>query len=67
MVGLEDMKKAVLDAGYQFLGLAGEEAVADREREPWRRIGEKKRASSSAFPSALSHGHNVPAVHEIVP
>jgi Cu+-exporting ATPase len=32
MVGLEDMKKAVLDTGYQFLGLAGDEAGADRER-----------------------------------
>ncbi len=32
MVGLEDMKKAVLDTGYQFLGLAGEEAAADREK-----------------------------------
>ncbi len=29
MVGLEDMRKAVLDTGYQFLGLAGDEAAAD--------------------------------------
>jgi Cu+-exporting ATPase len=33
MVGLEDMRKAVLDTGYQFLGLAGDEAGADKERE----------------------------------
>ncbi len=33
MVGLEDMKKAIEDTGYLFLGVAGEEAVADRERE----------------------------------
>ena len=32
MVGLEEMKKAVLDMGYQFLGLASDEAAADRER-----------------------------------
>jgi Cu+-exporting ATPase len=32
MVGLEDMKKAVLEAGYQYLGVAGEEAGSDRER-----------------------------------
>ena len=32
LVGLTEMKKAVTDAGYQFLGLAGEEDSADRER-----------------------------------
>jgi len=32
MVGLADMKKAVLDTGYQFLGLAGDEAASDKER-----------------------------------
>ncbi|HOV52839.1 MAG TPA: heavy metal-associated domain-containing protein, partial [Methanothrix sp.] len=32
MVGLEDLKVAVADIGYQFLGLAGEEASADQEK-----------------------------------
>jgi Cu+-exporting ATPase len=69
MVGLEDMKKAVLDAGYQFLGLAGEEAVADREREALEKdLAEKKRRiivgfSVSLFLMAIMY---LP-VHEIVP
>ncbi len=32
LVGMAEMKKAVADAGYQFLGLSGEEASADKER-----------------------------------
>ena len=32
MVGLEDLKKAVADTGYQFLGVAGEEASSELER-----------------------------------
>ena len=69
MVGLEDMKKAVLDAGYQFLGLAGEEAVADREREALEKdLADKKRRiivgfSVSLFLMAIMY---LP-VHEIVP
>ncbi|HIG98997.1 MAG TPA: copper-translocating P-type ATPase [Thermoplasmata archaeon] len=33
MVGLADMKKAVEDAGYQYLGVEGEENLANKVRE----------------------------------
>ena len=69
MVGLEDMKKAVLDTGYQFLGLAGEEALADREKEALQKdLKDKKRRiiigfATSFFLMALMY---LP-VHKIVP
>lgn len=44
LVGLAEMKKAVIDAGYQFLGLAGEEGAADREKEAREKdLAEKKK------------------------
>lgn len=69
MVGLEDMKRAVLDTGYQFLGLEGEEALADREKEALiKDLAEKKRRiiigfAASLFLMALMY---LP-VHKIVP
>ncbi len=69
MVGLEDMKKAVLDTGYQFLGLAGEEALADREKEALLKdLKDKKRRiiigfATSFFLMALMY---LP-VHKVVP
>ena len=54
MVGLADMKKAVLDTGYQFLGLAGDEAGADREREARELdLRDKKRRIIIGFATSL--------------
>jgi Cu+-exporting ATPase len=54
MVGLEDMKKAVLDTGYQFLGLAGDEAGVDREREARELdLRDKKRRIIIGFATSL--------------
>ena len=69
MVGLEEMKKAIVDTGYEFLGLEGEEALADREKEAFLRDqADKKRRiiigfATSLFLMALMY---LP-VHEIVP
>jgi Cu+-exporting ATPase len=44
LAGLAEMKKAVIDAGYQFLGLAGDEGAADREKEAREQdLAEKKK------------------------
>ncbi len=54
MVGLEDMRKAVLDTGYQFLGLAGDEAAADKEREARELdLRDKKRRIIIGFATSL--------------
>ncbi len=54
MVGLEEMKKAVLDTGYQFLGLASDEAAADREREARELdLRDKKRRIIIGFATSL--------------
>jgi len=54
MVGLEDMKKAVLDTGYQFLGLEGEEALADREKEALEKdLADKKKRIIIGFATSL--------------
>ena len=69
MVSLEDMKKAVLETGYQFLGIAGDEAAADREREARELdLRDKKRRiiigfSTSLFLMAVMY---LP-VHQIIP
>lgn len=69
MVGLEEMKKAIVDTGYEFLGLEGEEALADREKEAFLRDqADKKRRiiigfAASIFLMVLMY---LP-VHEIVP
>ena len=54
MVSIEDMKFAVTDTGYQFLGLAGEEALADREREALQTdLADKKRRIIIGFATSL--------------
>jgi Cu+-exporting ATPase len=54
MVGLEEMKKAVVDTGYQFLGVAGEENLADREKEALEKdLAEKKRRIIIGFATSL--------------
>lgn len=54
MVGLEEMKKTIEDTGYQFLGTAGEEGVADREKEMLEReLAEKKRRIIIGFAFSL--------------
>lgn len=54
MVGLDEMKKAIEDTGYQFLGIAGEEAVADREKEALERdLALKKRRIIIGFAVSL--------------
>jgi Cu+-exporting ATPase len=43
MTGLEDMKKAIEETGYQYLGVAGEEIAADLEKEALEKdLREKK-------------------------
>lgn len=69
MVGLEEMKKAVLETGYQFQGVAGDEGAADREREARELdLRDKKRRiiigfATSLFLMAVMY---LP-VHQIVP
>jgi Cu+-exporting ATPase len=54
MVALEEMKKAIEDTGYQFLGVAGEEAVADREKEALEKdLADKKRRIIIGFATSL--------------
>lgn len=54
IVGLAEMKTAVADAGYQFLGLAGEEGSADREKEARQKdLAEKKRRIIIGFAASL--------------
>lgn len=43
MVSLEDMKKAIEETGYQYLGVAGEEVAADLEKEVRERDLKDKR------------------------
>ncbi|MCU0637047.1 MAG: heavy metal translocating P-type ATPase [Methanothrix sp.] len=71
MVGLAEMKKAVEDAGYQFLGVAGDEALADREREDRERerdLADKKRRIIIGFvASILLMATMYLPVHQLVP
>lgn len=54
MVTLEDLKKAIEDTGYQFLGVAGEEAAADREKEALEKdLTDKKRRIIIGFSVSL--------------
>jgi len=54
MVGLEDLKVAVADIGYQFLGLAGEEASADQEKALLAKdLADKKRRIIIGFAVSL--------------
>ncbi|NMC09475.1 MAG: copper-translocating P-type ATPase [Methanothrix sp.] len=54
MVSLEDLKAAVADTGYQFLGLAGEEASADQEKALLAKdLADKKRRIIIGFAASL--------------
>lgn len=54
MVSLDDLKKAVEDTGYQFQGIAGDEAGADREREARELdLRDKKRRIIIGFATSL--------------
>lgn len=71
MVGLAEMKKAVADAGYQFLGVAGDEALVDREREDRERemdLADKRRRIIIGFAASflLMALMYIP-VHQIIP
>ncbi len=71
MTGLEEMKKAIEETGYQYLGIAGEEMAADLEKEALEKdLKEKKRRiiigfAVSIFLVALMYLplHNIPALH----
>ena len=69
LVGLPEMKKAVVDAGYQFLGLAGEEGAIDREKEARERDleGKKKRIIIGAVSSLLLMILMYLPLHQIFP
>lgn len=56
MVGLEDMKRAINDSGYQFLGVAGEETdeTAKREQELREKdLSDKKRRIIIGFAASI--------------
>ncbi|HSD56797.1 MAG TPA: heavy metal translocating P-type ATPase [Methanotrichaceae archaeon] len=54
MTSLEDMKKAIEETGYQYLGIAGEEMTADLEKEALEKdLREKKRRIIIGFAVSL--------------
>gem|GEM_PF-270754 len=56
MVGLDDMKRAIIESGYQFLGVAGEETeeAAKREQELREKdLSEKKRRIVIGFAASI--------------
>lgn len=71
MTGLPEMKKTIEDAGYQYLGVAGEEVYRDLEKEAVEKdLKEKKRRiiigfATSLFLMALMYLplHSIPALH----
>jgi P-type Cu+ transporter len=71
MTSLADMKKAIGETGYQYLGVAGEEISQDLEKEALEKdLLEKKRRiiigfATSFFLMALMYLplHSVPALH----
>ncbi len=71
MTRLEDMKKAIEETGYQYLGIAGEVMAIDLEKEALEKdLVEKKRRiiigfAVSLFLMALMYLplHNLPALH----
>lgn len=69
MVGLAEMNWAVADAGYQFLGLAGDEASVDREKEALQEdLAEKMRRIIVGFAaSILLMALMYLPIHQIVP
>ncbi|HPC89336.1 MAG TPA: heavy metal translocating P-type ATPase [Methanothrix sp.] len=69
MVGLDEMKKAVEDTGYQYLGLAGEEALPERERETFEKeqANRKRRIIAGFAASIFLMAIMYLPVHEILP
>jgi len=69
MVSLEEMRKTIEDTGYQFLGIAGEEAAADRERVALEKdLAEKRRRIIIGFAvSLLLMALMYLPVHSLVP
>lgn len=69
MVGLADIKKAVTDAGYQFLGQAGDEASVDREKEALQKdlAGKQRRIIVGSVASILLMALMYLPVHEMLP
>ena len=69
MVGLAEMNKAVTDAGYQFLGLAGDEASVDREKEALLKdlAGKKRRIIVGFAASILLMALMYLPIHQILP
>lgn len=69
MVGLDEMRKAIEETGYQFLGVAGDEAVADREKEALERdLADKKKRIIIGFAVSLFlMGLMYLPVHSIIP
>lgn len=71
MASIEDMKKAIEETGYQYLGIAGEVGVRDLEKETLEKdLREKKKRiivgfAVSLFLMALMYLplHNLPALH----
>ena len=63
MVGLEDLKKAVADTGYQFLGVAGEEASSELERAALEKdlADKRQRIIIGLSGQPFSHDCHVPA------
>jgi Cu+-exporting ATPase len=54
MVNLKDMEKTIEDTGYQFLGVAGEEAATDREKEALEKdLADKKQRIIIGFAVSL--------------
>jgi Cu+-exporting ATPase len=54
MTSLENMKKAIEETGYQYLGIAGEEMAADLEKEALEKdLREKKRRIIIGFSVSL--------------
>ena len=54
MVGIDEMKEAVENTGYQFLGVSGEEAASDRGNEALQKdLADKKRRIIIGFATSL--------------
>lgn len=71
MTGIEDMKKAIEETGYQYLGIAGEVGVRDLEKEVLEKdLREKKKRIIVGFAVSLFLMawmylplHNLPGLH----
>lgn len=74
LTGLPDMKRAIEEAGYQYLGVSGEEASRDIEKEALEKdLKDKRRRiiigfAASFFLMALMYLplHSIPALHSLM-